>query len=215
MMRLKKSCFFAVLSIFLSACAGKLDYFPPQISPILNNSITLDKSKDDAWKTIIPALGKHFFVINNLDKESGIINISYNGDPEKYVDCGKIHSYVKNAAGERNYDFQASSAYQKYEIMDMKNGGTLFFVERKMNLDGRMNIIVEKLESNKTLITLNTKYVLTKNFNSRTAQGFFNSGSDTISFNTGQDSQFPGGVPTICRATGNLEKEVLSILLNQ
>jgi len=94
----------------MAGCSSKFKYTPPTTQPVLNNSIVVNKSKDEVWKEIVPALGGAFFVINNLDKESGLINISYRGAPEKYVDCGHIHSYVKNLAGERTYDFPASKA---------------------------------------------------------------------------------------------------------
>ena len=65
----------------LAGCAGKFEYTRPTSLPTLNNSVVINKSKDEVWKQIIPMLGKQFFVINNLDKDSGIINISYSGDP--------------------------------------------------------------------------------------------------------------------------------------
>lgn len=200
-----------------TGCAGKFDYYPPQSLAPLNNSLTIGKSKNEVWKTIVPALGKHFFVINNLDKESGLINISYSGDPGKYIDCGQINSYVKNARGERTYNFPASSAHQTYEVMDMKQSGELFWIDRKMNLEGRMNIIIEEIEPNNCLITANTKYILTKSSNIRNTQEASQSFSDSISFNSGQGSTFPGNASfsgTVCNATGTFEKEVLSILIN-
>ena len=81
-----------IISTSIIGCAGKLQYFPPQTNPTLNNEVTINKSKEDVWKYLIPMLGKQFYVINNLDKNSGIINVSYGGDPEKYVDCGRIYS---------------------------------------------------------------------------------------------------------------------------
>ena len=164
------------------------------------------------------SLGKNFFVINNLDKESGFINISYSGDPEKYVDCGYIESYVKNARGERTYYFPAASANQTYEVMDMKQSGGLFNINRKMNIEGRMNLIVEEIDPNKTIVTANTKYVLTKSGTVRNVQGASQSFSDSISFNTNQGDRFPGSGShsgTFCQANGNFEKEVLSLLLNE
>ena len=198
------------MMIFLIGCSGQNEYKPPTTPPVLSNSITVDKSKDDVWKEIVPALGKTFFVINNLDKDSGLINISYSGDPEKYVDCGRLHSYVKNLAGERTYDFPASKAYQQYEIMD-KNG--LFQFTRRMNLEGRMNIIIEEIDANQTRVTANTRYVVTKSGSSTNAgEGIPRSFSDTITFNSGQKGTFPQG--TICQCNGNFEQEVLSLLLN-
>jgi len=101
----------AAISWLLVGCAGDFKYTRPASKPTLSNSVLVKKSKDEVWKEIVPALGRKFFVINNLDRDSGIINISYTGDPERYVDCGRICSYVKNLRGERVYDFPASKGY--------------------------------------------------------------------------------------------------------
>ena len=182
---MKKLVLTSLIFCFLVVgCAGRFEYHPPTSLAPQKNSVEINRSKNEVWQIIVPALAKHFFVINNLDKESGIINISYSGDPENYVDCGYIESYVKNARGERTYYFPAASANQTYEIMDMKQGGQLFFINRKMHLEGRMNLIVEEIASNKTIVTANTKYVLTKSGTVRNVQGASQSFSDTISFNT-------------------------------
>ena len=221
---MKKSVVVCLLLIVLaSGCAGHMNYRPPKSIAPLSNSIEILKSKDEVWKILVPALGKNFFVINNLDKESGLINISYSGDPEKYVDCGYIESYVKNARGERTYNFSASSANQNYEVMDMAHGG-LFFVNRKMNLEGRMNLIVEEISPDKTRVTADAKYILTKSGTVRNVQNIERSFSDTISFNSNQSARFPGNgdqisgngdqTRTLCQANGKFENEVLLLLLN-
>lgn len=197
----------------LAGCAGKFEYTRPKSLPTLNNSVVINKSKDEVWKQIVPMLGKQFFVINNLDKDSGIINISYSGDPERYVDCGRIISYVKNARGERTYVFPASKSYQDYEIMDIRGGAGLFFVSRKMSLEGRMNIIVEDIGNNQSRVTANTRYILTKTTTFRNVQGHSNTVTNTLSFNSGQEGISEGSGPNmICQATGKLEDEVLSLL---
>lgn len=203
---------FLLLTI-LVGCAGKLEYTRPTSLPTVNNSIVINKNKDNAWKQMVPMLGKQFFVINNLDKDSGIINISYSGDPERYVDCGRIVSYVKNARGERTYDFPASKSYQDYEIMDTQGGAGLLFLSRKMNLEGRMNIIVEDIGNNQSRITANTRYILTKTTTVRNTNGHSNTNTNSVSFNTGQEGISEGRAPNmICQATGKLEDEVLSLL---
>ena len=65
---------------------------------------------EEAWSRAIPQIGKSFFVINNIDKSSGILNVSYTGDPEKYVDCGTIHSEL----GVNRADFQVAKASQQW-----------------------------------------------------------------------------------------------------
>ena len=203
-----------VALLLLAGCAGKLDYVRPSIAPgSANNSKIIDKSREAVWNSSVPELGKQFFVINNLDKSSGLINISYNGDPEKYIDCGRIISYVKNARGERTYDFPAAKANQQYEVM---NGNGLFFINRKLSLEGRVNLIFEEVNSNQTRVTANTRYVVTRQLTvSSAANNIPQSGTDSISFNSGGSASFPTnatGQGTECVSTGALEREILSVI---
>ena len=102
--------------------------------------------------------------------------------------------------------------------MDMNQSGGLFFIDRKMNLEGRMNLIIEEIAPNKTLVTANMKYVLTKSSTVRNVQNASSSFSDTISFNSNQGDRFPASgsrVGTFCQANGKFEQEVLSLLLNE
>jgi len=198
-----------VLVCLISGCVtGKVDFAKPTEQGAIQNSVVINKSKDRVWKEMVPALGREFFVINNLDKESGLINLSYTGDPEKYIDCGRIISTVKNARGERTYDFPGSKAYQEYEL---NHQGQLFFVARKMNLEGRMNIVIQEIAPNQSQITVNTRYVLSKDMTIADVLGHRQNRTDTISFNTGQKATSPGG-KTDCQCNGEFEKTVLGIL---
>jgi hypothetical protein len=164
------------------------------------------------WNSSVPELGKHFFIINNLDISSGLINLSYSGDPEKYIDCGQITSYVKNLRGARTYQFPGSRAQQDYEEMDA-NG--LFSIQRKMSLEGRVNLIFEKNNSNETRVTANTRYVLTRQLSASNGAGVPQSFTDTLSFNTGTSASFPTnakGQTTECVSTGRLEQEILAAI---
>lgn len=205
---MKKCILMAIIALFVAGCAGKVMYIQPTQTYKVTNSITVNKSRAEVWKQMVPALGSSFFVINNLDKESGFINVSYSGNPEKYVDCGIIDSYVKNARGERTYRFPASSAYKEYETME--KGQNLVFIKRKMNLEGRINIIVQEVSLDSTLVTVNTKYVLTKDIFLSNPQCQSHRMNDSISFNTNGSASFPQ--QTTCYATGTLEQEVLSSL---
>lgn len=151
---------YSLLLIFSSGCAtGRLEYVPPPTIQRVETSKIIDKPRDAVWNAAVASLGKHFYVINNMDKASGFINLSYTGDPEAYVDCGLISSHVSNLAGPRTYDFPASKGDQAYETM---GGGTLFRVHRTMSLEGRINLIFEDLGSDKTRVTISTRYILTR-----------------------------------------------------
>lgn len=203
------------LSLVCAGClSGHFEYTPPQPNlPSAANSLTVDKPLDAVWKELVPALGTRFFVINNLDKESGLINVSYSGNPEGYVDCGQIESWVDNARGKRAYNMAGASS-QAYEYKGPDGG--LYLSERKVNVDGRMNLILESLSPTQTRITLNTRYVVTRHLQWRRVDlAVPGSSTDSIAFNSGQRAEFPRrgtATPLTCHPTGKLEADVLDLV---
>jgi len=198
------------LAVALAGCAGKVDYIRPATLAKAENSKMVNKPRHVVWDAAVPQLGKEFFVINNLDKSSGLINISYTGDPEKYIDCGRIVSYVKNARGERTYDFSAARQQMSYEMMT----SNLFFLNRQMNLEGRVNLIFEEVGPDQTRVSANTRYVVKRDLTVRDVQDRSQSRTDSVSFNTNTAASFPAGNnsgdATTCQPTGVLEREILS-----
>ena len=209
-------------------CAGKYEYVRPTVLPSEPQNVkVIGRSRDAVLNTSLHLLSERFRSSNNnLDQSSGIINISYNGDPEKYIDCGRITSYVMDVRGERTYDFPASRAKQLYEAMLPSVG--LLKIDRKMSLKGRVNLVFEELGPNRTRVTANTCYVIQLNINGRNVTNntpltlsdipAFNpvgSSSYTITFNSGGSSSFPplsDGGAVECVATGALEQEILSFI---
>lgn len=209
-----KSTMLALVVLLISGCAGKLDYVRPAAQPNASNNFKIiDKARETVWNASVPELGKQFFVINNLDKSSGLINVSYNGDPEKYIDCGRVTSYVKNARGERTYDFPGAKAQQQYEVM---NNNGLFSINRRLSLEGRVNLIFEELSPSQTKVTANTRYVIQRQVTvTATANNIPQSFSESISFNSGSSGAFApnqNGQAVECLATGALEREILSVI---
>ncbi len=198
--------FLCAALLSLAGC-GSYNYRPPAMGQGGVNSKVIQKPVEEVWTATIPALGKAFYVINNMDKGSGLINVSYSGKPENFVDCGHITSSVQNAMGKRDYSFPGASAYQEYEVM---LNGELYAYQRKMELEGRINLIFEALGKNETRVTANTRYVMTKTILVRNMRGQTRSDKDSIPFNSGEGAQFPG--QTECRATGSLEKRVLDMI---
>jgi len=175
-----------------------------------SNSIVIEKPRSAVWAGAIPSLGKQFFTINNMDRESGFINLSYSGDPEAYVDCGTISSFVKNLRGERTYTFPASRASQRYELM---NNAGLFSINRSMSLEGRVNLTFEEISPTQTRVTANTRYIVTRNIVVTDGAGHRQSTANTVSFNTAALGTFPvatDGQFLACTANGRLEREILA-----
>lgn len=177
------------------------------------NSIDISRPRSEVWKTAIPALARQFFVINNLDQASGLINLSYTGDPERYVDCGTL---TITTEGREKITFPAARAQNTYQLTNQQ--GIPVTVTRRMTLEGRVNIIFEEATPGSTRVTASTRYVVTReaeNYRAGTGQllGQFR---HSVSFNTNQVTNFPpsSGAPEgiECHPTGALERDLLEII---
>ena len=61
--------FLFLIIIIISGCvSGHFYITPPDSSKNVENSIIINKSKEELWSGFVPALAKSFFVINNIDK---------------------------------------------------------------------------------------------------------------------------------------------------
>lgn len=193
--------FLMVLAIatILTNCAVVTKYTPPDRVGAFENSTMLNVDIDTIWISAVSALGKNFFVINNIDKESGLINVSYSGRPEKYIDCGLI-SLEFGPRKNQYYGNESSSIVQYGEGI----------LRRKMTVEGRANIIFEPT-GDKTRVTVNTRYVATKTSQFEAYGRLQPWYTDTVSFNTGEIGRF-GASETECLATGRFEAEILDVI---
>ena len=190
--------------IYLAGCSS-ISYSPPEARSVKENIITLPVAREPFWKEFVSRLSGDFFVINNLDKETGLINVSYSGDPEKFVDCGRVRISDESefAASRGAHTYREWSALKAYRI------------DRQMQLDGRMNIIVQELDSKNTQLTVNTRYILNRRMSATESSGRLTSNTnDSATFNYGQDGIFPSlgdSSPLVCRSTGALERQIILI----
>jgi hypothetical protein len=193
-----------LVSVVSGIACGTTNWAPPEQSQTLANYVVIQQSFDDAWSHAIPQIGKSFFVINNIDKSSGILNISYSGDPEQYVDCGTVHVEY----GTQKVDFPGAKADTAYTG---PSGGILpASVHRKVGLDGRMNIVFEKITATSTRVTVNARYIVAVHIVKQVGQYPPQTGEFSAQFNTGGEASFLGG--GTCRPNGKFEQTVLELM---
>jgi hypothetical protein len=198
-----------VSMIAISCVIGKVSYIAPQGLQSTNNSVLLKESRDKVWMKLIDGIGKSFFVINNIEKDSGLINISYSDDPCRFISCGTLNSYVLDAQGNRKYDFPACIEYKEYEEFNM---GNLFISRRWITLDGRASIIVQK-RNNGTLVKVNARYVVIKDAKIYDpSYSFIRTELSSIIFDSNGGESFPDGMK--CYANGQLEKMIFNMVKN-
>jgi len=153
-------------------------------------------------------------VINNLDKASGLINVSYSGDPARYIDCGRITVEVSglNAKTQTLDGAAADAQYQAVAPLPPYGFPGPVQVRRQMMLEGRVNVIFEAVGPESTRVTTATRYVVTRRLASSNAAVPH---SDTVGFNGNEKDRFPQLGTTAqleCVATGELENSILSVV---
>ena len=162
---------FLCLTLFaclLSSCVtpgtSGYQYREPIGPETVANEAVVKLPFSDTWDLLIGHLAKSFFVINNVEKVSRIINVSFSTDkPEEYVDCGttertfqyakESHTYTYPMAGSNSY--KAAGKWGAYQ-----NLPTIGYVNRKTSLEGRINVYVAP-KDNDTIVTVNTRYIFT------------------------------------------------------
>jgi len=195
---------------------------------VIRNSIDTSASFDTVWDSVVSKLSQSFFVINNIDKQSRIINISFNVDsPEKYIDCG---------TSQRSFDFQNEhmvydypvAASNSYRMMTTWNSGALPAVvtmNRKAKMDGRANIYIAPNQAGGSTVSVNSIYVWSVDvtgrvvgYNAFGAPGLLNEAlppipSTTVNFTTKSPGSSKDGKDSItCASTGLFEESVIELV---
>lgn len=190
----------------LAGCASSsMDYSPPA-SPAIANTRSVSTDFEKSWDELVRQLSSDFFIINNIDKSSRLINVSFSASrPSEYVDCGSTSRKFSNARGEQVYNYVTADSAK----FATTNQNAAFNVIRDTKLEGRVNIYVAPGKGG-TDISVNTKYVFTVNAK---IYGFDGSSATlnptTIDFST----KSPYASPDLtCYAKGTLEARILDMV---
>lgn len=192
---------------------GGANYTPPTTSLQVKNTRDLAAPYDKAWRSVVAHLSDTSFVIDNIDKDSGLITVSFSvADPRTAVDCGQWAFWVKNLRGRRDYSVDGAAPYAKYEYL---NDGTLTNIERSTTLSGKLNILVTAPTDTASKVKVTARFV--QSMSLKVAPLLFDSNfrrveprtfTESVGFTTGEEAQIPDG-QTICRSNGQLEKQIL------
>ncbi len=223
---------FAVAILAISGCAtqGKStsQYTEGTKVPIANE-ISVQGSYSVVWDALVRDLAKSFYVINNIDKESRIINVSFSSNKaEDYVDCGRtVRTFVDGDNSDRYEYAVASRSTFKVATSRQEHPAFSNYVDfsREPTLEGRANIYIAPSTSDaaRTTISVNTRYVLSIKVRSEgfakhisgniQSRGRFPEENYTHTFNTNSSSSTEsGGVNVVCFSKGTIEREILDLL---
>ena len=213
----RKTFILAIVCAFGTAgCASStLEYTPPAIHSQVKTERLIPIDFSEFWDAYVAELSKTFFVINNIEKESRIINVSFNANtPGEYIDCGysnRTSSHFSTGKKSFNYEVADSSYYQA----GVRGTNILWNVNRSTSLDGRINIFMAP-ESDQTLLRVNALYVWSVNVSGITHLGETQPHlfpSITVTLSSGKAGEKgEQGEKIQCRSKGVLEKVLLELV---
>ena len=141
------------------------------------------------------------------EKKGEWFEVIYRGDPEPYVDCGRIETRVKSTRGIQTQSHPGAKRALAYVVSGPRG---LYEVERTLELTARVRLAVADGKA-----TARGHYTLLRSLQVR-ASGELqrDTKTDTIRFDSSRAGSFPAGGRdgTVCRATGRLEEQLLSSL---
>ena len=195
--------------IFLSSCAVEKEkltenvgkYVPPNIDDTnFKNSVITNKNFDEIWTSVTDFVNDSFFKIENLDKDSGLLTLSFGStDAENFIDCGDFE-YTLFFTGE---EFKGS-------YIDYVKSGLLAALEAKMNIN------IQKIDNKSTKISIITNYT----FSTQHALGYYDPElNQTYSFESGGYqtinviNPISGSIPTrTCKSTDFAENTIFNVI---
>lgn len=201
---------------------------PPEVTTAPRSEIAIDDPFEAVWDRLVGRLATGFFVINNIDKASRLINVSYSGDsPGQFIDCG---------TSTRHFSFDGKSHTYTYKVADsstykvtkswgpMHNLPIVQEILRRTSVEGRINLYVAPISANKRKVSANVKYAFQVSVSGTgTAYNTFGEvvnqiptahDTDEVSFTTAEVgskdwSRPPDTERITCQTTGKLEQMLL------
>ena len=206
---MKKFLSSLVMTVLLSSCAVEKEkltenigkYVPPNIDNTnFKNSTISNKNFDETWNSLLDFVNDSFFKIENLEKDSGLLTLSFGAkEAEKFIDCGDFE-YTLFFTGE---EFKGS-------YIDYAKSGLLAVLEAKMNVN------IEKIDNESSKISINTNYT----YSTQHALGYYDPKlNQTYSFESGGYqtidviNPIKGSIPTrTCKSTNFAENVIFNVI---
>ena len=189
--------------VLLASCANSLDYTLPPTREGVKKSLTVNAPFDRVWDELIAKVGSTFFAIENFEKASGLLTLSFTTSPfSKSVDGG--HS-------KRHFDNSFSAPIGHATVINF-DGNYADYLQQFLNatLLGKVNLVVRSIDANSTSVTVNTRFVVSAPNGPTLLTWSWNSGERcSQSVKDGASGQM---VERVFQSTGFVEKQIMDAI---
>jgi len=223
------------VAVLFSGCASQgintFKYKPAEFKKVLNE-IEVNKPYSDVWDNLVREISKSFYIINNIDKESRIINLSFSSNNANYfIDCGISYRTYKlgNEIEEFTYNIAEKSMFKfatKYKIHFAYSEHIVTHIDPI--LEGIANIYIAPSNiNNSTILTVNVRYVLSTTIKNEAfgehvngliiPRGRLPETHHKVGFNTNQIGylDMENRKKVSCISNGRLEKEIIEMIADE
>lgn len=207
--------FLALIFAMGAGCAGKMTttLTPPENHAVVDSRI-FNKPYDTVWKAVVQSIGSSFFVLDNIEKDSGILTLSFSTqDAGDYIDCGFVHKSGTVQMEKQNFTYPGTA--NNYAYRDVWDNGVPVQILRKCSLSGKANILVQRLGANETKVSVKTRYIFSLANTVQPNGGFPQNFDVTMQFTGSEVGTFDARDSIQCRAKGTLEKLILDDIAKQ
>jgi len=225
--------FFLVLSGCATTLANTDQYYEPPSFEKVKNEVVLESDFNSTWDDLVGDLSKTFYVINNIDKESRLLNVSFSVTEgiSGFVDCGVTERRFQLASRNEDvrYDVADPSEYFINSATQTNQPNTMYLhYYRRPILEGRANIYIAPQKDGKTKVMVNARYSwkFRGEFDGWLYMPLYDSHrrlenqlrirddniGDPLSFNTNQLGGDGQGDSVQCISTGKFERDILNLV---
>lgn len=194
---------------FGGGCAGKINtnITPPNDYDVQETKI-YNKPYDIVWKSVVQSIGSSYFVLENIEKDSGILSLSFTTQtPEDLIDCGTIEE--SGTVQMQKYNLKYKGTDNNITRTVISDNGLIGTALRKFSVSGKSNILVKSIGTKSTQVTVKTRYIVELRYNIfiqgavapiQTNHSMHFTGKEVGTFNV-QNSM-------MCRSKGTLERSI-------
>lgn len=196
-------------SIIAGCATSEIHHKDKSSIPEINNRIVVNSSFNNVWDGLVREISKSFFVINNIEKDSRLINVSFSADkPSEYIDCGTTTVTSSHPSrGEQTWTYESADDSSYWMGIDGTNH--IITITRNTDLSGRANIVLLPSENGHTSVTVNVKYVFEGDVDTRgVTASYYRNSTFTLDFSTNNPTTDEG---MTCSSNGTLESELINM----
>src|SRR5690606_9856550 len=117
---------------------------------------------DKAWDNAVRSLTSTFYTINNIEKNSRIINVSFKlNQPTKYIDCGVSNRVITYKKKPIEFEYETAGNADYSYLWNTNHGYHIWTnANRNSTVSGVANIYFNPISDAETSITVNINYLL-------------------------------------------------------